>query len=1026
MKGFIAAAAIAAIFAVPVYAADGVTYTFNGVNIITDGSTNDITDVKLTDDITVTTSGDMNRKYAAVTDLEHNSEVGTFPAEEEFKADGSYIYLATASSNDNTIITLNMPEIEKGSKVTLTFAKPVVTNNGSTLRNTNDPYAYFQIADRYISLNGDNFNEWRTESVVTGEDTDEIVFHCDKWGAVAISSIEVSEGNGAALYSLDITSNRYANINVNGIRFFTDETGKLTVPSLPEGEELTVTAEKGGYTSAEKSIMIGSGTNSLDMQLECETDSVYYETDFSGGAGALALEGSYETDTETKDVTSFRSNVTFSEGGVLYLNDQAGDKILTAEYKGDGIYVNGKIITVKDNMEFEAVLDKAENDIVIIQNAETAVIDQALENTEKIASVSGSGVSLEYIDISYPDMTAIAINGPDRVPVSEGHEKFVQYEAVSQYMRPGTRIVYSVDGSEGVSIDETGLLSIGQNASGTINIRAEYNGATENKQVELVPDPVIKEWSAENRTLQLGTAELFGIENCVDENGENVEYTLKDFASSDESVIRINENGVMNAVGAGTAVISANAYTGADNPVSVEYTVDKFYSGGVTEGTLTYAPGSIAGDNIKGYRVYYSDGTYEEAKLSQIPAAAAASDGMLVTVMYNAEGKLVSVACVDVKEGEKLPVSNGSRHEYLKTGSSFEELTTADTEMSGFELSHAAGQLYEVVPVYIFESIGDVKEEGKLLSGSLADGYYDITFKKAEAARGDIYVNGYMVGNNVDQADADRKVTEGALYTAEDIKIEGGSLSVSMCDGSTMLDYAEAVKKPEFCERPQRLYIIGDSLVCEYYGSFENEVGGGRSGWGQQIDDYVNIPVTNLANSGQYAAGLYATAFPSVTANGEPGDILLIECAYNDRSYSTREEMTECVKAMIAQCREKDITPILVTPNASAHDYKPSVVWSSYLKDIAIDTDCECIDLSQESYDFLYSLYGDDKDGNITKIYNLTENNGDNLHSSYAGAYKWASIVAQGLKDLGYDIVNTDFSYTFTDILGNEIEAGIE
>lgn len=1026
MKGFIAAAAIAAICAVPAYAAEKVTYTFSGVNIITDGSTNDITDVKLTDDITVTTSGDMNRKYAAVTDIEHNSEVGTFPAEEEFTADGSYIYLATASSNDNTIITLNLPEIEKGSKVTLTFAKPVVTNNGSTLRNTNDPYAYFQIADRYISLNGDNFNEWRTESVVTGEDTDEIVFHCDKWGAVAISSIEVSDGDGAALYSLDITSNRYANINVNGIKFFTDETGKLTVPSLPEGEKLTVIAEKGGYTSAEKSIEIGSGSNSLDMQLECETDSVYYESDFSGGAGVLALEGSYELGVETKYVTSFKSNITFSEGGVLSLNNQAGDEVFTAEYKGDGIYINGKLITVKDNMEFEAVLDKAENDIVIIQNEDTTVIDAALDMTEKIVSVNGSGVSLEYIDMSYPDMSVIEITGPDKIPVSEGHEKMVQYKAVSQYMRPGTKMEYSVSGQDGVSIDETGLLSIEQGASGTVIICAKYNGVSENKQVELITNPIIKEWSAKSRTLQLGTAEMFGIKNCTDEYGESVEYTLKDFESSDESVIRVNENGVMNVVGVGTAVITANAYTGADNPVSVEYTVDKFYSSGVTEGTLTYVLGNITGENIKGYRVYYSDGTYEDAELSQIPAAAAVSDGMLVTVMYNTDGKLVSVACVNVKEGEKLPVSNGSRHEYFKSGNNFEEVKNADTEMSGFELSHSAGQMYEVVPIYMFENVGDVKEDGKLLSDHFADGYYDIIFKKAEAARGDIYVNGYMVGNNVDQADADRKVTEGALYTAEDIKIENGSLSVSMCDGSTMLDYVEAVKKPEFYERPQRLYIIGDSLVCEYYGSFENEVGGGRSGWGQQIDGYVNIPVTNLANSGQYAAGLYATAFPSVIANGEPGDILLIECAYNDRSYSTREEMTECVKDMIAQCREKDIIPILVTPNASAHDYKPSVVWSSYLKDIAVDTDCECIDLSQESYDFLYSLYGDDKDGNITKIYNLTENNGDNLHSSYAGAYKWASIVAQGLKDLGYDIVNTDFSYTFTDILENEIKAEIK
>lgn len=38
----------------------------------------------------------------------------------------------------------------------------------------------------------------------------------------------------------------------------------------------------------------------------------------------------------------------------------------------------------------------------------------------------------------------------------------------------------------------------------------------------------------------------------------------------------------------------------------------------------------------------------------------------------------------------------------------------------------------------------------------------------------------------------------------------------------------------------------------------------------------------------------------------------------------------------------------------------------------------------------------------------------------------WASLVVQGLKDLGYDeIVNTEFKYTFTDTLGNVFTAEV-
>lgn len=449
-------------------------------------------------------------------------------------------------------------------------------------------------------------------------------------------------------------------------------------------------------------------------------------------------------------------------------------------------------------MEFEAVFDRDENKLVITENGKVTSIDADLSGMADIAAVEGSGATLEYIDVSYPDMASIAIDGPDKVSISDEFEKKVMYTASPEYMRPGTNVAYSVSGSEFVSIDESGIMTIRDGANGKVKLTVQYNGASAEKEVEIVPAPAIKEWNAQSRTLQLGSSEKFEISGCTDEYGGDALYTLRDFSSSDESVIMIDKNGVMTAVGKGTATITANAFTGSDNAVSVEYTVDKFYASGILDGDTTYVPGDIASDAGE-YIVYYSDGTVEKAELSEIGAAVSAEDGMLLTIMYDETGKLGSVQCKNVSAGEKIPVSNG------------------------------------------------------------------------------------------------------ALYTANDIRIEGGALTVSMCDGSTMLDHVEAVKKPEFYDRPQRLYIIGDSLACEYYGTFENEVGGGRSGWGQQIGDYLNIPVTNLANSGQYAAGLYTTAFPSVIENGEPGDILLIECAYNDRSYSTREEMTRCVKSMIEQ-----------------------------------------------------------------------------------------------------------------------------
>ncbi|MCH5212190.1 MAG: hypothetical protein J1G06_04180 [Oscillospiraceae bacterium] len=990
-----AAISFAVLPALIVSAADTV-YTFKGDNVITDGSTNDITDKPLTDSITVTTSGDMNRKYAAITTRENNRNAGTFPINDSFTASGSYIYLGTANVNNNAIITLNMPEIPAGSKVTLTYAKPVVTNNGSTLRNTNDPYAYLKIADRYISISGGEFDTWQTVSVITGEDTNAIEFHCDMWGAIAISKIEITDGGKQPLHSVTVNSTQYANITANGIKFFADANGQLTLTSLPEGETVTITAAKDSYADAEKTVTVADSDITVDMPLECEIDAAYYESDFGNNSGNLNLDGTFGIGKITaKDVTQISSRVTFTAGGTLKLTDN-----LTIKYD-NGIYANNTYITPKDNMEFTVVMDKTSGKTILTQNDIPLYVDAAPVDT--ITGISGNNVTVEYLSVSYPDKNNLIINGSDTVSYTAEGKCTAKYSVTPAYLVPDMKPVYSVDGNSAITIDENGILTVpGDAETGSVKINAEYNGAAASKDIEIVP-------LEDNEALC--NIKAYGFPNL-------------------HTTIDIKPIGIDDKFGNHIEPYDYDLFTEMMYWYLYGYSYsdlfDQYYIPGITTGSEQYILSETRDtSNIDSYIINYSDGTSEPIELTDIPAAAVTKDGTAVVSYYDNNGKLTASVKYDLKQGDKTVVSDSGKKVIFVSDGEFTELTEADTTLKGFEVNHTAGIKFEIDPVYKFSDIGDVKED-YVLDQVFTNGFYDITFKKAEAWRGDIYVNGAMVGNNVDQADADRKVTDGALYTAEDVKIGSFEIAVSMTDGSTMLDYITVTKKPNFYERPQRVYIIGDSLACIYYGDFEKEVGGGRAGWGQQLPDFLNVPVTDLANSGQYAAGLYTTAFPGVIQNAQEGDILLIECAYNDRSYSTRDEMIFCVKSMIRECREKGIIPILVTPNASAHDYKPSVVWSSYLRDVAVDMDCEIIDLSQKSYDILYSLYGDDADGNITKNFNLTEVGGDTLHSSYAGAYVWASVVAQGLKDLGYDgIVKSDFKYSFTDTLGNEITAEI-
>ncbi len=1038
-------------------AANGVTYTFSGNNVITDGSPNDITDVALTKDITVTTSGDMNRKYAAITDLAHNKDAGTFPVNNTFTASGSYIYLGCANVNDNAIITLNMPEIAAGSKVTLTFAKPVVTNNGSTLRNTNDPYAYLKIADRYISINGDNFDTWRMESVVTGESTNAIEFHADKWGAVCISKIEISAGDGKPLHDLNISSTQYANLVVNGIKFQADETGHITLPSYPEGETVTIKAYKDGYSEAETTAKITSGGADVNIPLTCETDAEYYESDFGDINGTLALDGEYKIGEgiDAREVTRVFGRVTFDKDGYADIISDCNIPVRIS-YDGENMSVNDTVIAEKDNMDFELFYDTKNGQVFLKQNDCLYCVNDAAKGGEsvtvsRINAVSGKGAVLDYIGVSYPDPTKITIEGPDKIvpPVktdtsfSNESDCTYTYTAVPEYTPYGTHVEFTTDSDiakvlmpshnrtpyppfEGVC-----TVSPASGASGRMTLTVSYNGTTVQKEIEIVGNAKITDWNRNTVYLNLHGTDLAFDVYGVKTDGADMQmgsYMLKDFKSSDESVLKVTSTGRLAPVGSGKATITANAYTGIDNVVSVNYVVDGYYMDRVAEADVSYAENEIMPDeHITGYKVSWWNGS-EDIELSDIPAYTVKEDGTVVTAYYLASGELRNVSSKKVKAGDKIAAANGTKKVYFCRDGSIEEIKDSDTTIEGFKVTCVpSGIWYQISPVYTYENIGNCAD-GVTLDGTFITDRYNITFKKGEAKRGDIFVNGFMAGNNVDQCDADRKLTEGSEYTVKDFYIgNSGKVTVSMTDGSTLMDSVSLTRSG--LDTKPLIYIIGDSLACNYYGSYEKEVGGGRTGWGQVLDNYINADVVNLANSGQYAKGLYDTAFPSIV-NNRP-TYCLIECGYNDRSYSTREEMTACVKAMIKECRENDVVPILVTPNASEHDYKPSVSWSSYLIDAAVDENCLYIDLSKMSYDFLNSLYGDNADGVITKNYNLTEVGGDTLHSSYAAAQKWASMVAQGLKDmnLGWnndDMFNTDYEYKFTDTLGNEITASVK
>lgn len=359
------------------------------------------------------------------------------------------------------------------------------------------------------------------------------------------------------------------------------------------------------------------------------------------------------------------------------------------------------------------------------------------------------------------------------------------------------------------------------------------------------------------------------------------------------------------------------------------------------------------------------------------------------------------------------------------------EKVAADTSIT-IDTTDAAK--VEIVPIFRYEDIGSLQTE-KTLRDNVENGLYNFTFKKQGTKRADIYVNGSMVANNVDKDGYNRKITSGAEVTVHDIVIDGNSVKVSMTDTTDYnMSWCEFYKSSTIANRKTKIYILGDSLVANYYGT-TSDLKKSLTGWGQIINSYFtdDVEVVNLANGGHYATILETTAFPGVMANAQTGDYFIIECGYNDTKHNDADTTRESVERMVNAAKNKGMIPIVVSPNASMqecdgtaeylpckNDYTPNVHFAQAMQQAAENTNSIYVNLSKESYDFYNENYGDDKETIKNNYY--FPNEPDILHHNYLGAMNCARIVAQGMYDNGIrEFINTDYKFEFEDSKGNNI-----
>lgn len=431
-------------------------------------------------------------------------------------------------------------------------------------------------------------------------------------------------------------------------------------------------------------------------------------------------------------------------------------------------------------------------------------------------------------------------------------------------------------------------------------------------------------------------------------------------------------------------------------------------------GTGTTEP---AGTGTAGTETEYTEPKPTE-KLEITPTGAVVETpvvgGSQYSVIASATGNTTTVDCSALVKNEYVTgyQVTTAKDGKIVTQQIVEELP-ADVDTTGADK-------VEVTPVFFYQ-IGVAGEKGTAgYDINLPAGSYDFTVYNT-TSRCDVYANDQILVNNLLQNGADPN-----YYAVKDIVIKEDKITISTKDYSkghsadTMNLSVRVVKSVTIADRGQKVYVLGDSLVAVYYNG-GNQTNNLLTGWGQVLENYMtdDVDVVDLANSGAWAMALYESAFTQIKGSAQPGDILLLESGYNDanKNYTTEEEMITAVSNMITEARELGVEVILVSPNASAHDYAKSIKKTSVMASLAEKYQVPFINLCELSYEFLYELYGSDTTV-LTKVYNVS----DTLHSTYKGAHKWASVVAGALYEMGYkDMIDTEYIFSFFDTVGNMI-----
>ena len=828
----------------------------------------------------------------------------------------------------------------------------------------------------------------------------------------------------------------------------------------------------GAYISAS-----GSRGDSISLGSENLSDLTNISVDMNFAGFGSYLSGSQKVwyiDTDGGKLVGLQ----FSANGLYAWTGWTGSAGMNV-YDDTGKYTNGALLSndlPSGDFTVNFVVDKNSKAITVSYNDTSVSLPYTINATAVTGLVTGlyrylGELQTKEIKATTPNRDYLAINGVSGVAKVSGKIITREYQKSETVINDGETFTWALSRKDGKAMTgitiENGVLSVADTAEpGKITITCTGSSSaskTASKDV-VIGDFQSLSLKADGPQAYTSTDNEKGkyvLTSAVDSFGDEVLSLLSDvkWTSSNTDVATITEAGELTVVGSGSTTVTATVTNGtAVSKITIPVTVDTYYINADATGDSTVVDTTkiVSGDNIKKYLVTTATADGTLVKQTQVDAAdvvaarvtKTAENGVKIIATYE-NGLLKGIVQADVEKGTEITDENTATTKVFYWTSLAEmkpiTLTTEATESKSITVDTTGAAKVEVAPIY---------ETSMNTLVAIPSDSYNVTITANNGRRTDVYVNDQMMFNNINQGSDNwtigRNVAESTDYTVHDIVVTQGYAKFNYRDdqsSGTTITNVKFSKSPSIVTRTKKVYVIGDSLVANYYGTApEGKEGLVRTGWGQVLQNYISgAEVVNLGNSGAWATGMKADAFTNVLGSAQPGDIMVLESGYNDKVHSNEADMKAAVTDMLTTANDMGLTTFLVTPNASYHDYEEDVIYSAAIRTVAEEvTSTNLIDLAKKSYAFLNDKYGaldnaarryvlvGDKDN--AGIYNNAVWNEDNskisgdkgLHSTNNAANCWAAIIAQGLYDneATRNVVDTNYKYTFNDGT-NDISVGV-